>query len=190
MQTALFPTLSYQLSKDTLLAAVNDNTLKMEQERKFRESQLNRILLVMTLGCGLLALILTYVLKTLRKKHGQQVTENNVQFIMVLFDMCGRFGNGLADIIYTVTVQPFNALKKRGWIKSYALAPNRLTVYPPNGFGNAAETVGESVKRVCLNCETDIAHKRKQARYCTDKCRMEYHDYVPHKKKPLVNGAL
>ena len=183
VQQSLSPTLSYELAKDTLLATVNNNTLKLEQERKFRERQLNTILLVMTVGCGILALILTYVLKTLRKKYGQQVVENNVQFIMVLFDMCGRFGNGLADIIYTVFVHPFNALKKRGWIKSYALSSNRMTVYPPNGFLKTTQTV----KRVCLNCKTDITHKRKQAKYCSDKCRMDYHKFIPHKKKPLNN---
>lgn len=184
IQTALSPTLSYQLSKDTLLAAVNENTLKLEAERKFRENQLNLILMVMTLGCGILALILTYVLKSLRKKYGQQVTENNVQFIMVLFDMSGRLGNGIADIIYTLLVQPFNFLKKKGWIKSYTLSEKRLTVLPPNGFLETEETV----KRLCLNCETDIAHKRSHAKYCSDKCRMEHHNFVPNKRK--VSGNI
>ncbi len=190
IQTAIAPTLSYHPSKDTLLASVRDNTLKMEQERKFREKQLNLILLVMTLGCGILAFILTIVLKSLRKKHGQQVIENNVQMIMIIFDMGSRFGNALADIIYTVTVQPFNALKDKGWIKAYALSANRSTVSPTdNGYNATVTDKPVTVKRLCKNCTTDIAHKRSDAIYCGDKCRLEHHGFVPNKRKESGNGV-
>ena len=181
IQASLSPTLSYQLGSDSLLLAVKKNTEQLEQERKDRESQINTILLCMTLGCGLLALILTYVLREHRKRYGQQVIENNVRLFMVLFDVFGRLGNGLMDIIYTVIVQPFNFLQKKGWIKRYRLAANRLTDKPETVTDRA--TVNDTtVKRLCQNCSTDISHKRKGAKYCGDACRMEHHNFTPHKR--------
>ena len=181
LQASLSPTLSYQLSNDSLLLAVKKNTDQLEQERKERESQINTILLCMTLGCGILSLILTYVLREHRRKYGQQVIENNARMFMLIFDVFSRLGNGLLDIGYTVIVQPFNWLQRKGWLKRYRLSPNRLTDKP--------ETVTDIVtdkdltdKRLCLNCSTDISHKRKGAKYCSDSCRMEHHNFVPHKR--------
>jgi hypothetical protein len=181
LQASLSPTLSYQLASDSLLLAVKKNTEQLEQERKERESQINIILLCMTLGCGLLALILTYVLREHRKIYGQQVVENNARLFMLVFDVFSRLGNGLMDIGYTLIVQPFNWLQRKGWLKRYRLSPNRLTDKP--------ETVTDSItdndlteKRLCLNCSTDISHKRKGAKYCSDSCRMEHHNFVPHKR--------
>jgi len=57
IQASLSPTLSYNLSNDSLLLTVKDNTLKLEAERKGKKEQLNIILLVMTLSCGILFLI-------------------------------------------------------------------------------------------------------------------------------------
>lgn len=190
IQTTLSPTLSYQISKDTLLASVRDNTLKLEQERQTREVQLNRILLVMTLGCGILAFILTIVLRHLRKKHGQQVTENNVQFIMVVFDMSARFGNALADIIYTLLVQPFTFMQGKGWIKRYELTDSRSNRLTDNGYNATVTDKPVAVKRLCKNCTTDIAHKRSDAIYCGDKCRLEHHGFVPNKRKESGNGVI
>ncbi len=181
LQYSLSPTLSYQLSSDSLLLAVKKNTEQMEQERKERESQINTILLCMTLGCGLLALILTYVLKEHRKQYGQQVIEDNVRVFMLVFDVFQRLGNGLMDIGYTVIVQPFNFFQRKGWLKRYQLSANRLTDKPPT----VALTVTDSElndKRLCLNCSTDISHKRRGAKYCGDSCRMEHHNFVPHKR--------
>jgi hypothetical protein len=181
VQQSLTPTLSYQLANDSLLLAVKENTEQLEQERKDRESQINTILLCMTLGCGVLSLILTYVLREHRKRYGQQVIENNVRLFMVMFDVFARLGNGLMDIIYTVIVQPFNFLQKKGWIKRYRLSPNRLTDKPETVTDSG--TVNELTdKRLCLNCSTDISHKRKGAKYCSDSCRMEHHNFVPHKR--------
>ena len=196
IQTSLSPTLSYNLSNDSLLLAVKDNTLKLEAERKGKEAQLNIILLVMTLGCGILALILTYVLKDHRKKYGQQVIENNVKLLMLIFDIIQRFGNGLADILYTVTVQPFNFLQRKGIIKRYQLTDNRSNRLTSNSTGsptfngrNGSVTDNNlTVERLCLNCNTNIAHKRSDAKFCGDSCRLAYHNFVPNKRK--LNGVV
>lgn len=184
VQSSLSPTLSYQLSKDSLLISVKDNAIKLEEERKFREDQLNIILLVLTLGCAILALILTYVLKEHRKRYGQQVIENNVKMVMVIFDIFNRLGNAFTDLFYTVIVQPFNFLKSKGYIKSYELVSNRLTIsVTDNGTNATVNKTSISVNRLCLNCSTDISDKRSDAKYCGDKCRMEYHNFVPHKRR-------
>ncbi|MFK7979287.1 MAG: hypothetical protein AB8G86_04860 [Saprospiraceae bacterium] len=190
IQSSLSPTLSYNLSTDSLLLAVKDNTLKLEAERKDKEAQLNIILLVMTLSCGILALILTYVLKEHRKKYGQQVIENNVKLLMLIFDMVQRFGNGLADILYTVTVQPFNYFQRKGWIKRYQLTDSRSNRYTDNytnnptfnGYNATVTDKPLSVERLCQNCQTDISHKRSDAKFCSDSCRLEHHNFIPNKK--------
>lgn len=181
LQASLSPTLSYQLSNDSLLLAVKKNTDQLEQERKERESQINTILLCMTLGCGILSLILTYVLREHRRKYGQQVIENNARMFMLIFDVFSRLGNGLLDIGYTLIVQPFNWLQRKGWLKRYRLSPNRLTDKPET-VTNIVTDNDLTDKRLCLNCSTDISHKRKGAKYCSDSCRMEHHNFVPHKR--------
>ena len=181
LQASLSPTLSYQLSNDSLLLAVKKNTEQLEHERKERESQINIILLCMTLGCGILSLILTYVLREHRRKYGQQVIENNARFFMLIFDVFSRFGNGLLDIGYTLIVQPFNYFQRKGWLKRYQLSANRLTDKPP-AIALTVTDNDRTVKRLCLNCRTDISHKRKGAKYCGDSCRMEYHNFTPHKR--------
>jgi len=109
---------------------------------------------------------------------------------MLVFDMVQRFGNGLADIVYTVTVQPFNALQKRGWIKRYQLTDSRsnritnnYTDNPTfNGYNATVTDSRLSVERLCQNCETDISHKRSDAKFCSDSCRLEHHNFIPNKK--------
>ena len=181
VQASLSPTLSYQLSSDSLLLAVKKNTEQLEQERKDRESQINVILLCMTLGCGILSLILTYVLREHRKRYGQQVVEDNVRLFMLIFDVFSRLGNGLLDIGYTLIVQPFNYFHKKGWLKRYRLSANRLTDKPLTVTDSAIDNE-TTVKRLCLNCLTDISHKRKGAKYCGDSCRMKHHNFTPHKR--------
>lgn len=184
IQTSLYPTLSYQLAKDSLLLTVKMNTEKMEIERKERESQINLILLCMTLGCGILSLILTYVLREHRKKYGQQVIENNVRLFMLIFDVFNRLGNGFMDIVYTLIVQPFNHLQHKGWLKRYQLSANRLTDKPMNISINGSVTDNKLiVERLCVNCQIDISHKRSDAKFCGDSCRMEHHNFVPNKRK-------
>ena len=184
VQSSLSPTLSYELSKDSLLISVKENTIKLEEERKFREDQLNIILLVMTLDCAILALILTYVLKEHRKRYGQQVVENNVKMVMVIFDIFSRICNAFTDLLYTLIVQPFNFLKSKGYIKSYELASTRLTfTVTDKGNNVSVNDMSTNVNRLCLNCSTDISDKRSDAKYCGDKCRMEYHNFIPHKRR-------
>ena len=182
LQASLSPTLSYQLANDSLLLAVKTNTEKMEVERKERESQINLILLCMTLGCGILSLILTYVLREHRKKYGQQVIENNVRLFMLVFDVITRLGNGCMDILYTVTVQPFIFMQRKGWLKRYQLSPSRYTDSYSNGNVTDKELI---VQRLCRNCYTDISHKRSDAKFCGDSCRLDYHNFVPNKRKVI-----
>ena len=188
VQKSLSSTLSYSLSNDSLLLTVKDNTLKLEKERKSKESQLNIILLSMTLGCGILALILTYVLREHRKKYGQQIIENNVKLLMLIFDITQRFGNGLADILYTFTVQPFNFLQRKGWIKRYQLAEtenNRITDRRYNGSVTDKVLTVQQRKRLCVTCQTDISHKRSDAKFCGDACRLKHHNFIPNKRKSI-----
>lgn len=187
IQSSLSPTLSYQLSSDSMLIAVKENTQLQEQQRQFRERQLNIILFAMTFGAGILALILTIVIKKHRENYGQQIEENNALILMIFFDMISRLSHGLADIIYTVIAEPFNRLKKNGWIKSYTLMTESQEVSTDKE--QISENNGSvlAVKRNCQNCNTDISHKRSDAKFCSDKCRMDYHDYIPRKKQ---NGVL
>ena len=192
VQASLSPTLSYQLGSDSLLLAVKTNTEKLEAERKGRKNQINLILLCMTLGCSILSLILTYVLREHRRKYGQQVIENNVRLFMLAFDVVTRLGNGCMDILYTLIVQPFTFMQGKGWIKRYRLSASRYTdIYTgsvetnPHGSVTDSKLSVGSGKRRCLNCRTDISHKRSDAKFCSDSCRMQYHNFVPSKRKSV-----
>ena len=35
------------------------------------------------------------------------------------------------------------------------------------------QSTNQTPKRTCLNCESDINHRLKMVKYCTDKCRLE-----------------
>ncbi len=183
VQQSLSPTLTYQPANDSMLITVKANTIQLEQERKEREGNLNVVLLAMTLGCAILALIITYVLREHRKRYGQQVIENNVKLIMFLVDISQRFGNGIAAIIYTLVVQPFNFLQRKGLVKRYELAQHAFAIPQSNASVTANNT---SVQRSCQNCQTDISHKRSDAKFCSDTCRMDYHNFIPHKKNGKV----
>ena len=164
------------MSNDSTLTIIKNNTLSLEEERKKREGQLNVVLMVLTIGTGILAFILTIVLRDHRLTYGQQVSENHVWLLMVLFDMIGRLFLTISDLIYTLFAQPFNYLKRKGWIKTYRLTDSH----------DSLETVHVSEERVCLHCRADISHRRSDAKYCSDACRMEYHNYKPRRK---INGS-
>lgn len=183
VQAALSPTLSYQMSNDSMLLTVQQNVTELELERKSREAKLNIILLVLTIGAGLLSLILTWVLKEHRKDHGQLVLEDHVRPVMVAMDMTNRLGSSLSDLVYTIIAQPFNGLKRKGYIKTYQLQANRETDSTHGSVTNGSE------ERLCLNCGTDISHKRSDAKFCGDSCRMEYHNFVPGKNGKNGVGA-
>jgi len=38
------------------------------------------------------------------------------------------------------------------------------------------KNVGKKTSRKCLSCGTDISHKRKDAKFCSDACRKDYHE--------------
>ena len=183
VQSALSPTLSYQMATDSVLSFVKQNVLSLEAERKSRERKLNIILLVLTIGAGILALILTLVLKEHRKEHGQLVPEDHVRLVMVIMDMLDRLGSSLSDLVYTLIAQPFHWFKRKGYIKTYRLQPKRVTATPHGSVTNDSE------ERKCQNCGTDISHKRSDAKFCGDSCRMEYHNFVPGRNKSNGVGA-
>lgn len=175
LQASLTPTLSYQLAADTMLTQVRNNVLSLESERSRRASLINLILLTLTIGAGLLSLILTYVLREHRKENGQQVAENHVRPIMMLIDIIYGIVTTLTDILFTLFAQPFHWLKANGYLKTYEITENRFTVASNGSVGNTRT----SGKRFCQSCQTDISHKRSDAKFCSDKCRMDYHNYVP-----------
>lgn len=121
MQTTLSPTLSYQMQKDSTLSKVEANVLVLEAERKWRATIINVILLIMTIGCGLLAMAITVVLKNHREDNGQQIVEDNVQPILVIMDLISRSGGLLSDLLYNIIARPFDALKDKGFVKPYRL---------------------------------------------------------------------
>jgi protein-arginine kinase activator protein McsA len=175
IQASLTHTLSYQLATDTMLAQVRNNILSLESERSRRASLINLILLTLTIGAGLLSLILTYVLREHRKENGQQVAENHVRPIMMLLDMVYGLVATFTDILFTLFAQPFHWLKANGYLKTYQITENRFTVA---SYGSVDNT-GKAEKRMCQSCKKDISHKRSDAKFCSDKCRMDYHNYVP-----------
>lgn len=177
IQASLSPTLTYQLATDTMLAQVRSNILLLESERNRRASLINLILLTLTIGAGVLSLILTYVLREHRKENGQQVSENHVRPIMLVLDMGNRLASTVTDILFTVFAQPFHWLKENGYIKTYQITENRFTD-SSNGSVDKRNK-HSSDKRICRSCKKDISHKRSDAKYCSDKCRMDFHNYVP-----------
>lgn len=178
IQTTLSPTLSYNVSQDTFLHTMRDNVVKLEKERKTAQKRLNSILLVMTLMFGGLSVGLTIVLRDHRKRHGQQVSDSNMRMTMVVLDMSSRLGEMVTDVIYTIVLQPFNYLKRKRWIKSYPATTIRYNAtVTTNNYANL-ET---KIVRTCDKCQTDISHKRSDARFCSDTCRMRWHNFVPHK---------
>ncbi len=181
VEEALKPTLSYQMANDSMLLFVKQNILHLETERKQRERNLNLILLVLTIGSGILALILTIVLREHRKEHSQLVLEDHVRPVMIILDMTDRFGSALSDLVFTLIAHPFNGLKRIGIVKTYRLQDKRDTL---SSHGSVNK---DSKKRKCQNCGTDISRKRSDARFCGDSCRMTYHNFVPGKKNK--NGA-
>ena len=184
IQQTLAPTLSYQMAEDSILLFVQGNILTLEQERASRKTQLNIILMVLTIGSGLLAFILTLVLREHRKTHTQQVVEDHVRPIMIVMDMLNRLGSGFADLIYTFTAHPFKWFKRNGMLKSYQIQDKRLTATP---HGSVRPDVSVKHIRSCLNgCGTDISHKRSDAKFCSDACRMKYHNFVLRKKSGSV----
>ncbi len=188
IQNSLAPTLSYQLSQDSTLHLLSRNVETLEQERKWRQRIINYILLVVTLGSGLLALVLSTVIREHRLAYGQQVEENHVRLIMYLVDMLERLGTGLSDLIYTLTVQPSLWLKNRGYISEYQLIQKKPeeSTHGKSRTKRAATakrkrapkaekhaSVSDTSERVCETCHTDISHKRSDAKYCSDTCRWE-----------------
>lgn len=178
VQAALSPTLAYSVSQDTFLLAMKGNVQKLENERQTAQKRLNLILLVMTLMFGGLSVGLTIVLRDHRKQHGQQVPDGNVRMAMVILDMSNRLGEMITDVIYTVILQPFNYLKRKRWIKSYKVTDSRSNATVVTDDSPASV---ENEPRLCDQCQTDISHKRSDARFCSDACRMQWHNFVPHK---------
>lgn len=178
IQSALSPTLTYSVSQDTFLHTMKQNVVTLENERKTSQKRLNSILLVMTLMFGGLSVGLTIVLRDHRKRHGQQVPDSNVRMTMIILDLSSRLGEVIVDVIYTIVLQPFNYLKRKRWIKTYQLTDSRYnaTVGTEESTILKANTI-----RICDECQTDISHKRSDARFCSDACRMQWHNFVPHK---------
>jgi len=152
----------------------------MEKERKTAQKRLNIVLLVMTLMFGGLSVGLTIVLRDHRKRHGHQVPDNNVRLAMIILDMSNRLGEMITDVVYTIVLQPFNYLKRKRWIKSYQVTEKRYNATVVTGNNANGENKEE---RICQQCQTDISHKRSDAKFCSDSCRMKFHNFVPHKNK-------
>lgn len=178
IQSTLSPTLNYNVSQDTFLHTMRDNVVELEKERKTAQKRLNSILLVMTLMFGGLSVGLTVVLRDHRKLHGQQVSDSDIRMTMIVLDMSSRIGEIITDVIYTLVLHPFNFLKRKGWIKSYQITNNRYNATVTTNNQVNSET---NIVRVCDECQTDISHKRSDARFCSDTCRMQWHNFVPHK---------
>lgn len=178
VQATLSPTLSYSVSQDTFLLAMKGNVQKLEKERQTAEKRLNTVLLVMTIMFGGLSVGLTIVLRDHRKQHGQLVPDGNVRMVMIVLDMSNRLGEIVTDIIYTLILQPFNYLKRKRWIKSYKVTDSRSNATVVTTANNLSVTETE---RTCDQCGTNISHKRSDARFCSDMCRMQWHNFVPHK---------
>lgn len=177
VQNSLSPTLSYQLATDSVLLSVKQNITELEEMRKSKEQRLNMILFVLTISTGILAFILSIVLRIHRKEHGQQITENHALPVMIFHDVLNRLVSSISDLIYTILSVPFHYLKHRGFIKTYKIDKKQFLEIHTETDTNASE------KRLCLNCKTDITHKRSDAKYCTDKCRMTYHNFVPGRNR-------
>jgi len=180
IQSSLSPTLSYEASQDTFLHILRSNTVEMENERKTAQKRLNIVLLVMTLMFGGLSVGLTIVLRDHRKRFGHQVPDNNVRFAMIILDMSSRLGEMITDIVYTIVLQPFNYLKKKRWIKSYRITEKR---YNATIATNNETNTENTEERICNECQTDISHKRSDAKFCSDSWRMKFLNFVPHKNK-------
>lgn len=158
---SLSPTLSYESAKDSTLMQYGLNTAILARERQVKIWIINVFLAILTISCGLLAFFVSKVLLEHRRQHGQFVIENHTGPIMTLLDLSGQFVDGVRDILYTIVSLPYRGLKSRNLIFSYE--PNH-------------EIRGMQIDhgRRCLNCGTDISHKRKDAKFCSDSCRASY----------------
>lgn len=165
VRSSLSPTLSYSLTNDTTLHIYSQNIMAIENERKARGSTLFWLMTVFTIICGIISYAITIMLRDHRLHFGQFILEDHVTPIEQAIDMLIKVVVAIRDLFYTILSAPYKYMKDNNWIRAYELE-----------VSGGALTVNQG--RVCKNdnCGNSIEHKSRNAKFCSDDCRNEWHN--------------
>ena len=162
----LSPTLSYSATQDSALIELRKTTAALEERRQSKQDTLNIVLMAMTIAGALMSLLVTWLLKKHREHYGQLIPDNPIRFLLVTTDIMNRIRKVLSDILYSITFYQHERMVRNGFVKTYTLEDTHIT-------DELHATV--HIQKRCLFCEKKLIGKRSDAKYCDDKCRMNYH---------------
>lgn len=85
--------------------------------------------------------------------------------------------NALRELVIKLELEQLDDASKIIQIAAPVIEkPTRKIGFRNTSSSDSNESVNNaSVKKGCLNCGTDISHRRSDAKYCKDTCRLEYH---------------
>lgn len=124
------PTLSKDVTQDSTIMELKLVTGVLEQERKGRTGLLFWILTALAVGAGIMAMVLSLVLRDHRKQFGQHIAEDHIEIFVIVFDLLGTAKHMVLDLLQNVLVRPYQALVGWGVIQPYQTTNTRWSLVP------------------------------------------------------------